>query len=295
MGSKSQIAEKIVDFLPSGKRFVDLFGGGGAMSHCASLSGKYEQVLYNELNPIIAKLFNDAINGKYSKENFLPRWISREEFNAKKDVDGYIATSWSFGGSNKAYLFHKEIEEYKRQGFEYCVNCADIDGLPKCESTDWNERRKFLNRWAKSEFDKNIKGNKEAFNRFQSILFGTSKIYRELVKFYALKFTAWLRPTGITGKEVNELTNSQMSSHFLSKGTQPAIPTAEQFDKLKQSPKLANVPDWINELVYNDDFFIENEKAKLKKEELSKLQRLQRLESLQRLQSLESLQRLQSL
>ena len=175
MGSKSQIAEKIIDFLPTGKRFVDLFGGGGAMSHCASLSGKYEQVLYNEINPIIAKLFSDAINGKYAKDKFHPRWISREEFNAKKDVDGYIATCWSFGGNNKTYLFHKEIEKYKRQGFEYCVNCADIDGLPKSESTDWNERRKFLNRWAKSEFDKNIKGDEGAFKRYQSILFETSK------------------------------------------------------------------------------------------------------------------------
>ena len=30
MGSKSKIAEDIVAFLPSGKRFVDLFGGGGS-------------------------------------------------------------------------------------------------------------------------------------------------------------------------------------------------------------------------------------------------------------------------
>ena len=56
MGSKSQIAEALIEVLPHGKRFVDLFGGGGAMSHCAALSGKYESVLYNELNSVVARL-----------------------------------------------------------------------------------------------------------------------------------------------------------------------------------------------------------------------------------------------
>ena len=39
-GSKNQIAEDIIDFLPSGNRLVDLFGGGGSISHCASLSSE---------------------------------------------------------------------------------------------------------------------------------------------------------------------------------------------------------------------------------------------------------------
>ena len=36
-GSKSRIAKEIIEILPSGDRFIDLFGGGGAMSHCAAL------------------------------------------------------------------------------------------------------------------------------------------------------------------------------------------------------------------------------------------------------------------
>lgn len=43
-GSKNKIAGQLLAQLPSGKRFVDLFGGGGAMSHCAILSGKYESL-----------------------------------------------------------------------------------------------------------------------------------------------------------------------------------------------------------------------------------------------------------
>lgn len=45
-GSKSKIADEIISVLPSGDRFVDLFGGGAAMSECALLSGKYESVFY---------------------------------------------------------------------------------------------------------------------------------------------------------------------------------------------------------------------------------------------------------
>ena len=50
-GSKTKIAPNIIALLPKGKRFVDLFGGGFAMSHCARLSNKYDTVVYNHGNP----------------------------------------------------------------------------------------------------------------------------------------------------------------------------------------------------------------------------------------------------
>ena len=151
MGSKSKLASDIIGILPRGKRFVDLFGGGGSMSHCAVLSGKYESVIYNELDACVAQCFRDAIAGKFSKENFKPRWISRDEFHAKKNVDGYIRTCWSFGNDCNSYLFAKEIEEIKRQAFEYCVNGTSIEGVPDCEYSDWNARRLFLMRWANAQ------------------------------------------------------------------------------------------------------------------------------------------------
>ena len=61
MGSKTAIAEELISILPSGKRFVDLFGGGFAMSHCAIMSGKYNKVYYNELNPLLVELIKKAI------------------------------------------------------------------------------------------------------------------------------------------------------------------------------------------------------------------------------------------
>jgi len=38
-GSKNGIAKKIVDALPAGEVFVDLFAGGCAVTHAAMLSG----------------------------------------------------------------------------------------------------------------------------------------------------------------------------------------------------------------------------------------------------------------
>ena len=56
-GSKNRIAEKLMNVLPSGNRFVDLFSGGCAMTHCAMLSGKYNEYLCNDLYPHAQNLF----------------------------------------------------------------------------------------------------------------------------------------------------------------------------------------------------------------------------------------------
>lgn len=118
-GSKSRIAERLLSVLPAGRRFVDLFGGGGAMAHAAALSGKYEAVLYNEILPHIAALFERAINGGF--RDFIPRWISRGEFHAKKETDGYVATCWSFANNLRDYMFSAELEPIKKRLFEYIV------------------------------------------------------------------------------------------------------------------------------------------------------------------------------
>jgi len=128
MGNKSTIAEKIIELLPSGKRFVDLFGGGGAMSHCASQSGKYESVFYNEINPIVVETIKKAISGFYNYNRFKPEFITREMFFDLKDKDGYIAYIWSFGNNGSGYLFSKDIEEYKKAYHNMSVFLEDNTG-----------------------------------------------------------------------------------------------------------------------------------------------------------------------
>ena len=109
-GNKSRIADIIISILPEGERLVDLFGGGGAITHCAMLSGKWHSYLYNDLNEMITGLFIDAVYGKYHDER---RVITREEFNDLKDTDAYVKYIWSFGNNGQAYLWGKDIEEMK--------------------------------------------------------------------------------------------------------------------------------------------------------------------------------------
>ncbi len=96
MGSKNRIAKWIIDNLPPAEHFYDLFGGGGAISRCALLSGKYKYFHYNGLNPLIVKAFAMAVNGEFKNEN---RWISREDFFKLKDTDPYVAICFSFGNN----------------------------------------------------------------------------------------------------------------------------------------------------------------------------------------------------
>ena len=56
-GSKSAIADIIVDAIPSGGTFYDLFSGGCAISHLAALSKKWNKIFINDINPFGPKLF----------------------------------------------------------------------------------------------------------------------------------------------------------------------------------------------------------------------------------------------
>lgn len=120
-GSKTKIAPNIIQILPKGKRFVDLFGGGFAMSHCARLSNKYETVLYNEINPLLPPLIRDALDGKYNYNRFKPEYVTRERFNTEKDTNGYIRYIWSFGNSGKEYLFGTDLEPLKHEAHDFVV------------------------------------------------------------------------------------------------------------------------------------------------------------------------------
>lgn len=122
-GSKNSIAEWIIAELPEAETFVDLFMGGGSVTHAAMLSDKYKKFIINDIDERMPKLFIDCIHGKYTLENH-QEWISREEFFKKKDADAYIALIWSFGNNGKDYLYSKEIEPFKK-AYHYAVFYGD--------------------------------------------------------------------------------------------------------------------------------------------------------------------------
>ena len=126
-GSKNSIAQWIISELPKADCFCDLFFGGGSVTHAAMLSGKYKQFIVNDIDTRLPKLFVDCAYGKYTVENH-PEWITREEFNAKKNDDAYIALVWSFGNNGKDYLYGADIEDMKH-AYHKAVYEGDIGAL----------------------------------------------------------------------------------------------------------------------------------------------------------------------
>lgn len=62
------------------------------------------------------------------------------------------------------------------------------------------------------------------------------------------KFTEWMRTTGLTAKELNEITNTFMGSHYLTAKDQPAIPTIKLWNEIKTIIKI-EIPSWVDEMV----------------------------------------------
>ena len=164
-GSKNKIAENIIAQLPPAKHFYDLFGGGGAMTHCALLSGKYDVVHYNELNPLVFKAFKMALNGEFESET---RWISREDFERLKDTDPYVAICFSFGNDLKNYAYNKECEKFKK-AVHYSIFFNDNSLL-----------NKYIDLSNFNYCSNNIKERRLELQRFLTVLLRENKLERKV-------------------------------------------------------------------------------------------------------------------
>jgi DNA modification methylase len=63
----------------------------------------------------------------------------------------------------------------------------------------------------------------------------------------AWKFTGWMRTTGLTARQLDEVTGTNMGGHYLTAKSQPAIPTAALWAVIR--PLCGEVPAWVDELV----------------------------------------------
>lgn len=182
MGSKNTIADKIIHVFPSKKRFYDLFCGGGAVSHAALLSGKYQEIIINDIDEQIPKLFVDALNGNLRDTD---RWIGREEFNEIKDDNALIRIVWSFGNKGTNYLYGKDVEEYKR-AFWKAVFDDDFSGfwelginIPKIKGKSYRDKKLKIQSWAKKHTDPKYKIDKlqsfDALSRIKGLRLGSSE------------------------------------------------------------------------------------------------------------------------
>lgn len=110
MGSKSKIINFICDSIPSCDTFVDLFCGGGSVTHYMVENDRYNHYICNDKNHLIVDLLDKTLRGEYRDDT---RFINREEFLRVKNHDGYIRYIWSFGNRGTSYLYSSANEDYK--------------------------------------------------------------------------------------------------------------------------------------------------------------------------------------
>lgn len=194
-GSKNKIAKWVCDILPDANTLYDLFCGGGAITHCASLNRKYNNYIVNDLNSLCIKGLKMAFNGEFKNET---RWISRDDFFKLKDTDYYVACCFSFGNDFKSYAYGKDIEQFKK-AMHYSVVFNDNSLLSKFVNVDnltytsdnIQERMLYLRKYL-SDFtnfkDKKIELQKlEGLTRLQGLerLQRLNNLQKDNIKFYS--------------------------------------------------------------------------------------------------------------
>ena len=276
-GSKNAIAEDVIAFLPKGERLVDLFGGGGAITHCALESRKYSIVLYNELDKLVFDYVRKAFTGGYKTEK---RWISREDFNDLKNSDGYVRYCWSFGNDGRSYLYSSEIEPWKRalhfaRVFDYTAFLSDFgitsDGSRQDVNKNKDEYKEKYIRW----YLKEVLKSDADFDVLRKTVQTDLKLQKEELRSYLCDA---LQKSGLKQSDINKALNTQMASHWFVR-SQWQFPTREQYAALSGLIPLKPYDE-----VYGYSYLLQS---------LQSLGSLQRLERLQSLQSLESLERLE--
>ena len=268
-GSKNSIAEFIVESIPSRTHFYDLFAGGGAVSHCAMLSGKFHTFHMNDIEDT-PLLFLESVHGRYHYEN---RWISREDFCRLKDSEPYIRYCWSFGNNGKNYLYSKEIEPWKK-ALHYARVYGDYSLLKEFGIYTNDASRVFISKNQKSYKQKYILWYCHEILHSDLDVLELQRNLKKRIEKNSEELRAYLlegmRKAGKRPCDVDRfLGTNGMAGHYFGK-SQWEFPTREVYIQLQSFLYLP-----------------------LDYEKIYGLQEL--LESLQRLQSLESLESLQSL
>ena len=296
MGSKRKLASKIVDSiidLNKGVEYVyDVFGGGGAISYEFVRRQQIKRVYYNDLNTSVCELIKKIQRDGVTKEFY--NWVSRQDFNSLKNGNdwkaGLVKTCWSFGNSQKAYMYGERVEPIKKQFHDYIFYKKDLQAYKNINSDNIQERANYIKRQAKGTFENIMKDLeiKKLFKKYQNIL--DSKYSKETIH----EFCTWFRTTGIRPSQIDKITNSGMGRHYLAKPSQQTIPTIEMWNLLKANYDFKDIPEWVNNLfdiegqlkILNEEL---NKLVAGNKEVLNNLSNLEKSRSLTRLQHLERL------
>lgn len=281
-GSKNAIAEWVLEQLPRANVLADVFGGGGAITHAALISGKYPKNIYNEIDPLISGAFVKAITGGFKNET---RWIDRETFHELKDTDPYVSLCFSFGNNGTDYCCAKELEPWKR-ALHYARVFGDFSEMKKF-GIDTDGTRKDITRH-KDEYKaayirwymRNVMKSDQEYRMEKAELEKNIAEESERLRAYLIKARD---AAGLRSSDVDRhLGTNGMSGHYFGR-SRWAFPTREAYNRMQEiMPAL-------------DKDFDEVVGLSTLWQSLESLQSLERLESLQSLQSLERLESLESL
>ena len=295
-GSKNKIAAEVVYNIPSAPLLIDVFAGGGAITHAALLSHRFGSILANDYDCGALQLFYRASHGLIDFEEERKRWVSREDFKRLKDTDPIVRYHWSFSNRGRDYIYSKDREPYKR-AYHFALNCNDWTewnaiGLEKFEPTRQSIRAHaeeikdiYIRWWLKHNC---YEGEIEALiaNLSQDIERQSEELRQWLCEA--------LTDAGITQAEVGRRLNTQMQGHYFGK-SQWEFPTKEAYDQMRTfMPKLDKEYEQVVGL-YKLRKSLERLENLHRLESLHSLENLHRLERLHRLESLESLETLESL
>ena len=165
MGSKNRVAldlfREMLKIKPKAKYFIDLFGGGGAMSFTALQLGL--NVTYNELQSdlvnFIRYILDRVKTGQRGNYGLFPdefyKFITREDFKRLRTESTQLAQfariCYSFGNNQKNYLFCEDIEKTKHLAHNIVVfqcqeslkefNALTESNVKINDLHGWNNRR----------------------------------------------------------------------------------------------------------------------------------------------------------
>ena len=280
-GSKNKIATEVVYNIPSAPLLIDVFAGGGAITHAALLSHRFSSILANDYDCGALQLFYRASHGLIDFKEERKRWVSREDFKRLKDTDPIVRYNWSFSNGGRDYLYSKDREPYKR-AYHFALNCNDWTewnaiGLEKFEPTRQSilahaEEIKdiYIRWWLKHNC---YEGEIEALiaNLKQDIERQSEELRQWLCEA--------LTDAGITQAEVGRRLNTQMHRHYFGK-SQWEFPNKEAYDQMRTfMPKLDKEYEQVVGLYK-------------RRKSLASLENLHSLESLESLEYLHRLERL---
>lgn len=238
-GSKSQIADWILANLPKRKNLYDLFGGGGAITHRALLSNKFERVHYNEINGL---KFRQAC--EFAPSTAL---VERAEFHASKDIK--VRALWSFSNNLKEYFVARELEHlafikhnfvfYKHEISQKALEDFAEYPMPNVFFCDEPSERVLLLADFLTKHESRFKRNYTNYylkEHLHAERVDAQKIDHNTLKGLEFALRQYLRraqeKSGITLAEINRLTNTYMAGHWF-RDCQWSFPARDQYETLQ--------------------------------------------------------------